>query len=79
MTATTGLRDALAEHRSTRTNRRRLERELASFVTPAQRRELDAMLARHRSSETREIRRILDAQDRARARTAMPTGGHLSL
>lgn len=76
MTAITGLRDSLAERRSARTSRRRLERELASYVTPAQRHELEAMMSRYGASETRQIRRILDAQ--ARARTASSFGGHLT-
>jgi hypothetical protein len=78
MTAITGLRDSLAERRSARTTRRRLERELASFVTPAQRRELEAMMSRYSASETRQIRQILDAQARTRAASAS-FGGHLTV
>lgn len=79
MTAITALRGTLTTRRTTRTARRRLERELASFNTSAQRRELEAMLTRHSPEETREIRAILAAQDRSRVATATwIRGGHLA-
>lgn len=79
MTAITALRGRLTTRRTTRAARRRLERELASFDTVAQRRELEAMLTRHSPEATREIRAILAAQDRSRAATATwISGGHLA-
>lgn len=79
MTAITALRETLTTRRATRTARRRLERELASFDTAAQRRELEAILTRHSPEETREVRAILAAQDRSRAGTATwIRGGHLA-
>jgi hypothetical protein len=63
---------AALRHRSIeRVQRRRLADELASFVTPAERAELDFMLGRHTLEETREVRDILNHQELARQR-----GGH---
>jgi hypothetical protein len=42
--------------------RRALERELASYSTPAQRRDLDAILDRYPDGDTRELRNILARQ-----------------
>jgi hypothetical protein len=42
--------------------RRALERELASYSTPAQRRDLDAILDRYPDGDTRELRDILARQ-----------------
>lgn len=78
MTAISALRGTITTRRSARSARRRLERELASFSTPSQRLEIAAMLTRHPAVETREIREILDAQDRSRATNApLIRGGHL--
>jgi hypothetical protein len=45
--------------------RRALERELASYSTPAQRRDLDAILDRYPDGDTRELRDILARQSLA--------------
>ena len=54
--------------------RRTLERELAAYSTPAQRRDLDAMLDRYPDCDTRELRDILARQrlaaETSRARVA---------
>jgi hypothetical protein len=52
-----------------RTRRSKLERELAAYSTPAQRRDLEATLDRYPDSETYELRDIL-------ARQAMTTCHH---
>ncbi len=78
MTAIAALRGTLAHRRTARNDRRRLERDLASFTTPEQRRELEAILRRHTPAETREIRKILDAQERARTVRTMSHGQHLA-
>jgi hypothetical protein len=51
--------------------RRALERELASYSTPAQRRDLDAILDRYPDGDTRELRDILARQSLA-AETRRP-------
>jgi hypothetical protein len=51
-----------------RTRRRSLERELAAYCTPAQRRDLEATLDRYPDSATRELRDILAGQDVAAGR-----------
>lgn len=56
------LRGSLAQRRADRTERLQLERELAAYVTPADQTELRAMLARHTTEESAEIRQILDRQ-----------------
>jgi hypothetical protein len=48
--------------------RRALERELASYSTPAQRRDLDAILDRYPDGDTRELRDILARQSLAETR-----------
>jgi hypothetical protein len=78
MTAIDAMRSSLAERRTARTDRRRLERELARFTTDAERAELDAMLRRHPSEDTLPIRRILADQDRLRARARQVSAGHLA-
>jgi hypothetical protein len=60
------LRETLAQRRTLRHERQRLERELASYDTPAARLELEAMLERHSPEETAEIRRILERQSASR-------------
>ncbi len=57
---------ALLNRRTERIERRRLADELASFVTPAERAELDSIISRHTVEETREIRNILNSQQVAR-------------
>jgi hypothetical protein len=47
MESLTVLREALRARRQRRRRRERLRRELMEFRTPAERHELDAMLARH--------------------------------
>ena len=59
-------RTALANYRTERIAHRRLAAELAEYQTPAERTELDEVLARHTAEETREIRAILDRQDAER-------------
>ncbi|MGD0240054.1 MAG: hypothetical protein ABSB59_06970 [Streptosporangiaceae bacterium] len=51
--------------------RRALERELATYSTPAQRRDLDAILDRYPDGDTRELRDIL-AQQSLAAETTRP-------
>jgi hypothetical protein len=66
----------LSNRRTERIARRQLAAELASFVTPAQRTELDQMLGRHTPEETREIRDILHQQDYERLRRARVLAGY---
>jgi hypothetical protein len=61
-TTVTSLRTSLAQRRVARAKNRRLERELASYRTPAERLELDLMLGRHSAEETAEIDAILIKQ-----------------
>jgi hypothetical protein len=59
MTSTiTRLNDALRQSAERRRTRRRLEDELASFRTPAERAELDAILERHHTSVADLLRRV---------------------
>jgi hypothetical protein len=51
--------------------RRALERELAAYSTPSQRRDLDAILDRYPDGDTRELRDILARQTLA-AETGRP-------
>jgi hypothetical protein len=51
--------------------RRALERELAAYSTPSQRRDLDAILDRYPDGDTRELRDIL-AHQRLAAETSRP-------
>jgi hypothetical protein len=69
-------RTSLSHRRTVRLAHRRLTEELAGFVTPAERAELDQILERHSAEETREIRAILSRQDIERQRTAAPIGGY---
>ena len=69
VTATiTTLRSTLTHRRSAHLARTRLERELASYDTPASRRELDAILARHTTEEIAQIEQILNRQPLDRTR-----------
>lgn len=66
LTRIAAARVAVREARVERAARRRLSDELAAFVTPAERAELDLLLGRHTLEETREVRAILNRQDEAR-------------
>ncbi len=55
----TNLRTLLAERRLVRQRSRRLEEELASYNTPAERLELDAILSRHTAEEIAELEELL--------------------
>ncbi|RSM58415.1 hypothetical protein DMB66_29555 [Actinoplanes sp. ATCC 53533] len=59
-------RTSLSHLRTRRLAHRRLSAELATFVTAADRAELDHLLDRYDSDQTREIRTILLRQDAAR-------------
>ena len=52
--------------------RRALERELAAYSTPAQRRDLDAILDRYPDGDTRELRDILAQQSLAAETSRAP-------
>jgi hypothetical protein len=52
-------RDDLHTRRASRASRKTLERELASYTTPAEQRELDAILDRADPEASAEIRRII--------------------
>jgi len=58
----TTVRDQLRESREERAGRAQLERELASYRSPADLDDLDAILDRYSDQETADIRRILAAQ-----------------
>lgn len=73
-TTITTLRSTLASRRSAHRARTQLQRELAGYDTPAARRELDAILARHTAEEIAPIERILSQQSIGRTRRA---GGSL--
>ena len=61
-TVLTGLRADLTAERARRAERRRLERELSTFTTPAEVAELEMLLSRHSADEIREIEEILTRQ-----------------
>ena len=54
---------------------RRLERELGEYSTPAQRRDLEAILDRYPDGITCELRDILGRQDAAADRNRSPAAG----
>jgi hypothetical protein len=54
--------DTLAARREARQIRMRLERELASYTSPAERAELDAIISRHSADETRYLQDVLARQ-----------------
>ncbi len=56
----TAARDELSARRTARASRKSLERELASFTTPADLHELDAILERYPADEVAEIRHIIN-------------------
>jgi hypothetical protein len=53
-------RDEIRTRRAARAARQTLERELASYSTPAEQNELDAILDRYPTDEVAEIRRIIN-------------------
>jgi len=55
----TALRTQLAERRLVRQRNRRLEEELASYSTPSERLELDAILSRHTAEEISQLEDLL--------------------
>jgi hypothetical protein len=55
----TSIRDELRRTRAARAERISLERELASYTSPSDLNDLEAILARHTEDETADIRRIL--------------------
>ena len=61
--------------RADRTRRRRLERELAAFATPAERSELAAILGRHAVAQSHEVWSILDRPAPADRRTPYHLNG----
>jgi hypothetical protein len=63
-TTLTTMGEAVARRRAARTEQRRLERELAEYRSPAERHELDAILARHTAEEIAPIERIVLRQSR---------------
>jgi hypothetical protein len=62
VTMLSNARSASAARRQARRTNRQLERQLAEYRTPAERRELDAILERHPAEQTCDIRRLLDRQ-----------------
>jgi hypothetical protein len=63
MKATTSistLRAELAAKRMVRQRNKRLEAELASFATPAERQELEAILSRHTAEEIAELEAMIN-------------------
>lgn len=69
-------RTALRHARSQRAAHRRLTAELAAFVTPAERAELDLILGRHSMQDTRQVRAILNHQDAVRQQQTFILGHH---
>jgi hypothetical protein len=55
--------------------RAKLERDLAAYSNPADRRDLEATLARHPDDTTRELREILASQATAAHRSRVPASG----
>ena len=62
MPTITAIRGRIRQSRDARAARAALERELASYSTPADLDDLHAILDRYSDEETAEIRRILAAQ-----------------
>jgi hypothetical protein len=65
-TAIRSLRTSLSSRRAARRSRQSLERQLASYSTPSDRLDLEAILARHNAEDTREIEAILQQQSMER-------------
>ena len=55
-----GVRYEIRARRAERASRKALECDLASYTTPAERNELDAILGRYDEDEIADIRRITD-------------------
>jgi hypothetical protein len=70
----TSLRARLRSTRKARATRIKLAQELASYTSPGDLNDLDAILDRHSDQETADIRRILTAQ---RGRANEREGGPL--
>jgi hypothetical protein len=70
----TSLRDRLRSTREARAERTRLQNELASYTSPQDLNDLDAILDRYSDEETAGIRRILAVQ---RGRVSEREGGPL--
>jgi hypothetical protein len=63
------IRRTVARRRAARSDRQRLERELAAYRSPTDRRELDAILSRHTPEQTHGVETILIHQaERSAAR-----------
>jgi hypothetical protein len=60
------LRAGAITRRDARRRREQLRRELAGYATPAERLELEAIMARYAPEQTQELQAILTAQDRSR-------------
>ena len=54
------LRQAFATDREGRAERHRLERELASYSSPADRLEIETIVARYSDDEARDVQRMLN-------------------
>jgi hypothetical protein len=67
-TSVSHLRDHLGAQHTAREERRRLERELASYDSPSDRLELDAIIARHEPDEVAELADIIARQSVGRTR-----------
>jgi hypothetical protein len=70
----TSIRDRVHSTREARAARAKLENELASYTSPQDLNDLDAILDRYSDQETADIRRILAAQ---RGRVSEREGGPL--
>jgi hypothetical protein len=64
------------ESRENRAYRARLRRELAAYSSPADRRDLEAILEQYPADETGELRAILADQSLATTRPRVPGMGH---
>ena len=65
-TTLSALHSTLARRRSARRRYLQLQKELATYDTPAARADLDATLARHTSEQVEAVQRILTRQATAR-------------
>ncbi len=77
MTTLTSIRQAARRRRTAARDHRRLVRELASFTTPAERLELDLIIARNAPEQTAQIDAILRRQDAARQAAGYSTPAFL--
>jgi hypothetical protein len=68
-------RTTLSERRTVRLAQKRLGDELAAFASASDRAELEQILERYPSDQTREIRQILGQQDAQRQVAATVIGG----